>query len=184
MRGITLVFAALLFSTLSAQQQAKFDRVVFQDGLAYLVDECLPYTGKLVDYYTDGSLKSVSTLTDGKFNGVEVTYFDSGKERSICRFKDNEPVGKLKVYNEDGQLVFLGRYHKGILYSFGEDVPFTGVIENYYLNGQKLGHTSYKDGKVNGEQAWWTRDGRTICEYKFVNNVIVEKRNFLNIKDM
>ena len=53
--------------------------------------------------------------------------------------------------------------HKGddwLAYLLDEDTPFTGKVEDFYDNGQKVEEGNYKDGKLEGLYNSWYENGQ------------------------
>ncbi len=58
-----------------------------------------------------------------------------------------------------------------IAYSPGENKPFTGRYETYYLNGNKKGVAYLKNGKFDGLITLWDENGQKNSERNFKNGV-------------
>jgi len=53
---------------------------------------------------------------------------------------------------------------EGIIYLKGSDTPYTGKAFALYENGQKLGETNYKGGKLDGVSVEWFENGQKRSE--------------------
>ena len=60
---------------------------------------------------------------------------------------------KEKVVSAN-ELQFIGEDDE-IAYLSGEDTPFTGKVEDFYDNGQKVEEGNYKDGERDGLWISW-----------------------------
>jgi antitoxin component YwqK of YwqJK toxin-antitoxin module len=47
----------------------------------------------------------------------------------------------------------------GVFYEVNQEAPFTGVIRDFYPNGQKRTERNYKDGLKHGVQTEWHENG-------------------------
>ena len=64
------------------------------------------------------------------------------------------------------ELQFIGEDDE-IAYLSGEDTPFTGKVEDFYDNGQKLEEGNYKDGKQDGLWTRWQENGQKSRERNY-----------------
>lgn len=62
---------------------------------------------------------------------------------------DQTVVGRDKVVVEEG-----------LWYEKDSELPFTGVVVEYWPNGQKRGESKIRDGKVQGKVTSWFENGR------------------------
>ena len=48
----------------------------------------------------------------------------------------------------------------GLVYTVNQESPFTGVVVNYYENGQKYWEERYKNGLKHGTRTEWSENGQ------------------------
>ena len=85
-------------------------------------------------YHTDGkTLSKTCEMEDGKLNGLSTHYRRDGSKLSEMKFKDGKPVGLKRIFEKDGKTV-------------AKEVPYTGTIKEFDLNGKKIRETKYVDG--------------------------------------
>ena len=48
----------------------------------------------------------------------------------------------------------------GLVYKPNSEIPFTGVVEDHYDNGQKYSEWRYKNGILHGQYVVWHRNGQ------------------------
>ena len=48
----------------------------------------------------------------------------------------------------------------GIKYEINSQTPFTGVVTEYWENGQLMFKTTFKDGELNGPSEWYQENGQ------------------------
>lgn len=85
-------------------------------------------------YHTDGkTLSKTWEMEDGKLNGLSTHYRRDGSKLSEMKFKDGKPVGLKRIFEKDGKTV-------------AKEVPYTGTIKEFGLNGKKIRETKYVDG--------------------------------------
>ena len=46
----------------------------------------------------------------------------------------------------------------GLLYATNDDEPYTGLVFEFYDNGQKRLNGRYNNGIKNGKWTWWNMD--------------------------
>ena len=89
------------------------------------------------------------------------------------------------------ELQFIGEDDE-IAYLSGEDTPFTGKVEDFYDNGQKVEEGNYKDGKLDGLYTSWYENGQKREESNWRDDKLMsakawkpngEKCPFTNVKD-
>lgn len=61
----------------------------------------------------------------------------------------------------------------GLIYVVGEDVPFTGLNENFYPNGNLWFRIQIKNGLPDGKAEFWYENGNKKAEQFYANGIIV-----------
>lgn len=105
-------------------------------------------------YDTEGHLLYSGTYKDG--NGLLQTWYPSGALKSECYFKDNEPIGELKYYYENGQISDVLRLN--------DDHKPEGLWEHWYPNGQLARQTEYRAGTITHTDKLWDVEGHLDLE--------------------
>lgn len=105
-------------------------------------------------YDTEGHLLYSGTYKDG--NGLLQTWYPSGALKSECYFKDNEPIGELKYYYENGQISDVLRLN--------DDHKPEGLWEHWYPNGQLARQTEYRAGTIAHTDKRWDEEGHLDVE--------------------
>ena len=62
---------------------------------------------------------------------------------------------------------------EGLIYAVGEDVPFTGLNEDFHPNGNLWFRISIKDGLPDGKAEFWHENGAKKSELHYAKGVIV-----------
>lgn len=105
-------------------------------------------------YDSEGHLLYSGTYKDG--NGLLQTWYPSGVLKSEGYFKDNEPIGELKYYYENGQVSDIMRLN--------DDHKPDGIWEHWYPNGQLARQTEYRAGAIAHTDKRWDEKGQLECE--------------------
>lgn len=74
-------------------------KLVVQDG-----------SGTFVKYYSDGSLESIVTYKNCRWDGVNTNWYPNGKKMEEISYKNGKPVGTWRFWNEAGELVREEKY--------------------------------------------------------------------------
>lgn len=108
-------------------------------------------------YDTEGHLLYSGTYKDG--NGLLQTWYPSGVLKSEGYFKDNEPIGELKYYYENGQISDVLRLN--------DDHKPEGLWEHWYPNGQLARQTEYRAGTIAHTDKRWDKEGHLVEEIHY-----------------
>ena len=123
------------------------------------------YTSKKLRYqerYENGQIKSEGNLKDGIKDGKWVEYYESGKLRSVGKYKAIRPF-----------IIENGYIDWNIKEGSFESVK-TGKWVYYYENGQIKSEGKYKDGKKDGKWVGYDEAGNAVDEDIYENDVCVE----------
>lgn len=66
------------------------------DGTYKYADTNKPLNGKLKCFYANNQLAEEATLVNGKKEGINKSYYDNGKLKKECTYKDNKLTELLK----------------------------------------------------------------------------------------
>lgn len=129
----------------------------------------------------DGSYK------DGKFTGVENTYYKDGKLRTTTPYKDGKKDGIEKKYDYKGELIFETPYkdgkknglEKSYTTNGKSEVNYKAGVKNgeaklYYKNGKVESLTNYKNGKKDGQSIEYSDDGKIAWKGSFKNGKLIQ----------
>ncbi|MFN8134362.1 MAG: hypothetical protein U0Z17_03735 [Bacteroidales bacterium] len=132
-----------------------------------LLFSCHSFNQKEVKYFKDGTLSEVCYKKNGKLNGRFEAYFPNGQLRSSGIFKNGEMDGKWKYWYMDGTILSIQEYKYGRLISLNSWdknsiqtlKDGTGVALLYYLNGNVMSRSEYKDCVLDGKTETWFESG-------------------------
>lgn len=134
MRQLKLI--GLLFTVFcSMNMYAQID-----DG-TYRYADSKPINGKLKCFYANKQLAEEATLVNGKKEGVNKAYYNDGKLKKECTFKDNKLNGSFKEYYSNGKVTYSAIYVNGAR---------EGLVQAYSETGQLEDEYNYKNGLLNG----------------------------------
>ncbi|MEP3386680.1 MAG: hypothetical protein ABJO02_00745 [Reichenbachiella sp.] len=124
------------------------------DGTIYL--DTTAYSGYLISFYSDSTIKSKKTYYQGKLEGDFVSYYSNGQVSSLRPYHFGEKHGEHLGYYKNGKLQFQYFFEHG----FGQ-----GTHKTWYPNGDLKMEMNYVDGKERGLQRVWRTDGKMRSNY-------------------
>lgn len=124
------------------------------DGTIYL--DSMMFSGYMVTFYPDRSLKSKKSYYQGRLEGNFISYYPNGQIYSHRPYHLGEKHGEHLGYYEDGQLKFQSYFVNG----FSQ-----GTHKGWYPSGSLKKEMNYKDGKEFGAQKYWRSDGKMRSNY-------------------
>jgi len=123
--------------------------------------------GSLTQWYDSADnpvVKTVANYDHGRINGVQFTYYESGKKRTQETARDGEKQGPWAEWYETGQVKSKGVY---------KDDQLDGPVWFYYEDGKQWAVNCYTKGSRNGRWAELDRDGKLIRDQMFSQGVLV-----------
>lgn len=136
MRNVVLILAlaALVILVLSVAHTREVDaaHVELRDGLAFVVDEPDPFSGRVKELYDDGRIKSLQTFNRGR------------------------PEGSLKSWHQNGQLWISAEYRRGLKDGFVRSWSPSGELwfEKEYRAGVLVGCRGFWNGSLEADSFW------------------------------
>jgi len=141
----------------------KSPKIQVRNGLFFLPNQTLPYSGESLCVYSRNSqYHSQGEIIKGKPEGWWTWWKENGELLKKEEFKDGKKTGYKKTdftFNENGQLVAERIYKDGN--SLG--------ITKYDENGQKESEGNYINGKKNGNWTFWHENGQKESEGNYIN---------------
>ena len=139
----------------SCEKEVNSDMLVERNGLQYEVNSEKPFSGRSVEFFEGGEVKSKSTsYKDGKLDGVFRTWFENGQISSEDSYKDGS-VTLSKLWYENG--------HQLAETSWKADKA-NGIVKFWYENGQLKSEESYIDDENQGLKKVWYKNGQQQFE--------------------
>jgi antitoxin component YwqK of YwqJK toxin-antitoxin module len=112
----------------------------------------IPYTGWSKYITAKGQVLELRQWEKGRWeDGLNIQFYESGKNRSKSNFKQGRRDGLFTEWYESGHRKFVENYKEGHLDGFSTD---------WYESGQKQGERNYKDGKKDGLWTEWYENGK------------------------
>jgi antitoxin component YwqK of YwqJK toxin-antitoxin module/Tfp pilus assembly protein PilF len=140
--------------------------------------KCIDKTGKVVvetklkgkqeikSFYSDGSLRWIGNLENGKRNGLWKEYYRNGQLSGEYTYNDGDLDGPAKVYFYNGKVYKQYTYKKGNL---------QGKYQEYFRNGQLYKAMWYENGLGQGDVTFYNHKGGKERFYTLYNDEIIGK---------
>jgi antitoxin component YwqK of YwqJK toxin-antitoxin module len=110
-------------------------------------------------------IQTLEKLEEEKISdGIEETFFESGKIRSEIPYKDGKKEGTQKHYYENGRVRLSSPYKNGLI---------DGIEREYNEEGILIRETRYNDGEKRGVEKLCHPNGRVRSSIRYSKN---EKR--------
>jgi len=71
----------------------------------YLSDKKKPFTGNCITLAPDGKKVFERNYMNGKYDGLVITFYKNGQQKTSTEYKKNLITGAQKIYNSDGILI-------------------------------------------------------------------------------
>ena len=111
-------------------------------------------TGKWLMYFENGDQKSISHYFGGKLNGEMITYFENGATSITAKYNNGQLTEKYIEFHENGQVKEVG------FYGLGDQIGMRiGKWVSYYSDGNKSASGSYENGGKKGKWIEWDTNG-------------------------
>ena len=107
----------------------------------------------VLEYYSNGQLRSEENWIDGKKYMIERGWYENGQLRYEYNSKDIKD--ELSVRTNSG--------------GFGRKMFKDGTQRDWNENGQLMYEGNWKDGKEDGLSKWWYDHGQLINEQNYID---------------
>lgn len=135
MKNLLPIIFILILS--SCSKDIPSDQLEERNGISYLVDSQIPFSGKTIEYDEEGILKFKMTYDMGELNGPFEMYWDNGNLMGEEFYVNGLPQGKSIYYYESGEVMEIVFWNKG---------QYEGPFEKYNLKGELVERIVYKNG--------------------------------------
>ena len=114
-----------------------------------------------MSYHKNGCIKSISTMSSNKLNGIYIEYFPNGKKHIDCYYVDGLRHGRHLEKFSSGNIALVTYFLNG---------KRNGEYTEYFdsLNQIKIS-TTFLNGKIHGDYKEWSIDGKLEVNCKYIN---------------
>lgn len=161
-----------LLDTISLKK-VESQKVQERNDLIYLINENEPYSGKIIEKYTNGSHKSILKIKKGKLNGKQEYYFKRtlwfffGGKNLEAKYKNGLLDGDYVVW--DSGFFFNKKRLEG---SYKGNLP-DGKWKGYFPDGKSVSKkVEFKNGYPEGEFTYSNSKKYIQMEVPFKNGLL------------
>ena len=137
---IITVFIVLGIGLANAKNIASKDLFLI-DNIAYIKGTDNPYTGKVVDKYSNGTKHFQAFLKNGKQDGITTEWYKDGSVKTKNSYVDGKHDGSTIWWQPNGKKIFETYFINGME---------SGTATQWSNNGKKISELYTKDGIVYG----------------------------------
>ena len=140
-----------------------------ENDLIYAPDETAPFTGVVVDYYKDGTLKSQTAVSEGMLQGLSEGWHENGQLQVKESFEKGVAHGLRQKWRQDGSRESEGTIQNG---------QFEGAFRKWHPNGQLAEEMQMTNGVAHGEAHSWHENGSIKAKVTLDHGEVVEQEFF------
>jgi antitoxin component YwqK of YwqJK toxin-antitoxin module len=127
------------------------------------------FTGRMVDFYPDGTLRSRTAISNGLLNGLCESWFTNGQIQSRECFSNSVSSGPRSKWHENGQLQSTATIVDGVM---------EGVFRRWHDNGQLAEVIPMEHGEPNGSAIAYYASGFVKAETQTSAGKIFERKTW------
>ena len=188
---LTLLFCLIIFSCTDISNAVSFseiDIVRTSRDSSYFKNGTL-FTGFVKKYIDDRELLSFS-VKEGKIDGQYIEYYSNGSIKSLSNFKNGILDGKYSKFYENNLLMEEFEYKNGLMEgerilnwgngnlkekNFFKRGAIIGVSEFYFSNGNPRKIISFDaNGRRDGEWIDYNSDGKIKLKVVYKSGVVID----------
>ena len=133
-------------------------------GQLFVPGEAMPFDGKLVAKYADGSLRIEIEIRDGRANGSSRGWFENGQQEIEENFVAGVSTGTRTRWHANGTKMSEAKIVGG---------KIEGTFLKWHDNGRLAARAEMVGGKPEGISEAWDRDGRRTARVELKDGEIV-----------
>ena len=111
-----------------SDKSTNINQMRFDKGTFYLKKSNDPYTGQIIDFFTNGQKKLEFNIQNGKPHGLSTQWYENGKMQAKVNNKDGKHDGLTERWYENGKKAEEVTYKEG---------KQSGIVLHWHENGQK-----------------------------------------------
>ena len=109
-----IIFLTFFFNLLFAQFYKVVPSIIEKDGIAFKINDEIPYTGKITVFWEDNKLKEEGIYREGVKSGLWKYWYDSGQLFSKGIYRNNLQTGVWLEWYKNGNKKIQTIYRNGL----------------------------------------------------------------------
>jgi len=142
------------------------------NGLWTKKGEKTAYTGKIIEYFKNGKVKSTGEFKNGLIHGLRTVYYENGNKDFERNYINGIENGASIEYYPNGQV------RQEVYFKNGRE---DGIGKLFYENGQVQAILTHSNGVQHGDYFEYTPDGKLIAQYYFVYGTASYSPEFMEL---
>ncbi|OFY94654.1 MAG: hypothetical protein A2491_19725 [Bacteroidetes bacterium RIFOXYC12_FULL_35_7] len=114
-----------------------YSLLTIRDGLAYIENDSIPYTGLIYEYYDSGEKGMVGAFINGVANDHWIFWYKNGQKKTEYKKKDGQINGSYLSWYKDGTLRINAWYIQG---------EINDLYKYWHENGMLKKESCFNDG--------------------------------------
>jgi antitoxin component YwqK of YwqJK toxin-antitoxin module len=143
------------------------NELVQHDGRSFWKNETVPFTGFIVESYSDGSRKSRSELANGVMHGVSEGWYTNGVLQVREHFREGLSDGRRQKWFPSGAKMSEATVGAGKL---------QGAFKRWHENGALAEEIQMKDGNPDGVSMSYHPDGSLKAKAVLQDGKVIEQK--------
>lgn len=139
------------------------------DGRLCVAGQTNPFTGITVDYFTDGRLRSRSSVSNGLFEGLSEGWHTNGQLQVTEYFKRSISNGLRTKWYPNGRKLSEGQIAEG---------KFEGRFRRWSDSGALAEELDFRNGELNGIASAYFESGCLKAWARMNHGAVLERRTF------
>lgn len=141
------------------------DRLVLREGRWMKTDETNAFTGRMVEFYPDGTLQSRSAVSNGVLHGISEGWWTNAVLAVRETFHEGRSHGVRTKWDMEGRRIAEADIRDG---------QIDGFHREWHTNGQLAVEVSMAGGKPQGVSRKWNSEGVLVGQWSLSNGVVVK----------
>lgn len=136
-------------------QELLFSDIMKENGFYLIKKNSKPFTGVIVEYYTDGTLKSRTEIKEGLLHGMSEGRHANGALQVREFFENGIADGCKTLWNDQGQKLSQASIVDG---------KYEDVFLAWHENGVLAQRIEMRSGEPHGMASAWDPNGELIAQ--------------------
>ena len=141
------------------------DRLVLREGRWMKTDETNAFTGRMVEFYPDGTMQSRSAVSNGLLHGISEGWWTNAVLAVRETFHEGRSHGVRTKWDIEARRISETDIREGRI---------DGFHREWHTNGQLAVEAAMASGLPSGRSRRWSPDGALVGQWSLSNGVVVK----------
>ena len=165
------------------------DLIQRKDGLCYVKDAQVPFTGTSKQFHTNGQLVTKENYKNGELHGLFEDFLDNGQLKQKGHYKNGKKLGTWERFHKNGKLMHKINYKNGRKEGLFRDLWIfypriynerkflngaNGPFQIFNEKGQLIQSGIFRHGKLHGHCEFFDEEGNLTKTETWENGKLIE----------